>query len=282
MKKLPSNYIEMTGKKFGRLTIVSRDGTSKDGKAMWKCLCECGNYHTGNGKLIRNGTIRSCGCLIHERSSKFIDLSGRRFGRLLVLKYHDNNTPQKRVSRFLCVCDCGVQRILPGVQLTCGQTRSCGCLNVDRIRERSTTHGATIKSGRTKEYRAWKSMKDRCYLKSSKSYHCYGGRGISVCERWRYSFKNFLSDIGLAPSAIHQVERRGNNGMYEPDNVYWAVPKIQARNRRTNVLATHEGVTLCALDWAIKIGVPSYTVLRRLHAKWTIHQIIQHYVPNSR
>jgi len=138
-------------------------------------------------------------------------------------------------------------------------------------------HGATSGRKRTKEYRAWKSIKDRCYLKTSKSYPRYGGRGISMCKEWRTSFLEFLNHIGLSPSPKLQVERKNNSGNYEPGNVVWATVRQQSRNRRTNVFSEFMGRTQCAKDWAHEIGVPYYTVIRKINAGWSVGRIIAKY-----
>lgn len=274
MRKSPTNLVEMVGKTFGRLTVLSRDGVSKEGKAMWRCRCDCGTVSTHNGKLIRDGTTNSCGCLVHERSSKFVDLVGKRFGILTVLKYVDNNTSNRRVSRFLVRCDCGVEKIV--IATVIKKSKSCGCLTNELIRKEHMTHGDTI-GGRTKEYRAWKSIKDRCYLKTSKNYKNWGGRGITMCKKWRASYEPFLEYMGRAPSKLHQVERPKNMGNYGPGNAIWALPKVQSRNRRTNVYATHKGEKLCALDWSIKLKMKYWTVIRRIKAGWSIARIKRHY-----
>lgn len=116
---------------------------------------------------------------------------------------------------------------------------------------------------RTKEYVAWGHMIARCANPNYKNYHRYGGRGISVCESW-LSFENFLSDVGLAPSELHSLDRYpNNNGNYEPGNVRWATPTQQARNMRSNVMIEWKGETLCASEWAERFGVRISTIQYR-------------------
>lgn len=93
-------------------------------------------------------------------------------------------------------------------------------------------HGAALRSGRTKEYKVWTGMKRRCYNKKSKDYGYYGGRGITVCSSWKISFKYFLEDMGLAPSAKHSLDRIDVNGNYEPRNCRWVTQNVQVQNSR--------------------------------------------------
>lgn len=137
----------------------------------------------------------------------------------------------------------------------------------------NATHGEAIGDKRTKEYRAWRSIKQKCLLPTNKSFRIYGARGISVCQIWVNSFEAFLADMGRAPTAAHSIERKDNFGNYTRENCYWATPKIQARNRRTNIVASHEGRTQCCLDWSKELNIPPWTMGRRLKSGMTIAQI---------
>lgn len=118
----------------------------------------------------------------------------------------------------------------------------------------------------TKEYRAWVEMKRRCYNKRRKNYKLYGGRGISVCDRWRYSFRAFLSDVGYAPSLQYTLDRINTDGNYEPGNVRWATIREQANNVRHNSTATVFGTTKSASDWARDTGKHPATIRYRLRS----------------
>jgi hypothetical protein len=146
-----------------------------------------------------------------------------RYGNLNVLK----SSPQK--GYLLCVCDCGVKVLRQRYYLTRalkeGRLISCGC----RIGEWATKHGLF----KSKEYRAWLNMKDRCSNPNNIRWDYYGGRGIKVCKRWRQSFEAFFADVGPAPSPAHSLDRYPDmNGNYEPNNVRWATASQQAHNRR--------------------------------------------------
>lgn len=155
---------------------------------------------------------------------KVIDLTGQRFGRLTVFKFYEINND--RCATWECSCDCGAKVIVNGTHLRNGNTRSCGCLQSDISASRLLVHG--MKG--TREYNSWRSMMKRCNNPNDKAYNHYGGRGISVCERWR-KFENFYADMGGRPDG-YSLDRINNNGNYEPSNCQWSTQKEQANNRR--------------------------------------------------
>lgn len=155
---------------------------------------------------------------------------GKRYNRLLVTsgptkKLH----PSGDLSLYWkCVCDCGVEKKISGKALASGLTKSCGCLNSERSRERHLVHGMAG----TSEYRTWQHMLYRCHNNKAKEYQNYGGRGISVCGQWRRSFEAFFDHVGLKPRPDLSIDRIDNDGDYEPGNVRWATSKQQNENRR--------------------------------------------------
>ncbi len=187
-----------------------------------------------------------------------INLVGKKFTHLLVQKRGENKGKEPC---WLCLCDCGSITTVRGSGLRSGSTKSCGCLARNVTKNRSITHG---KFG-TAEWRAWAAMKSRCYLQTNKSYSSYGGRGISVCEEWLDSFEAFFADMGVRPSAHHQLDRINNNGNYERSNCRWATRKVNINNRRVTV--RYNGLTLREL--AEKSG-ENYATLktRARRAKW--------------
>lgn len=192
-----------------------------------------------------------------------IDLMGQKFGRLTAI----SKAPKlkSRNNRWNCVCECGNTTTASCADLRSGHTNSCGCYMMDRIKESNTTHGQALK---TPEYGSWGSMLVRCYNKKNKSFHNYGGRGISVCDRWRYSFENFFEDMGERPSKKHSLDRfPDKNGNYEPINCRWATPKQQADNRRGNVWLEHEGKRIVQEDWARELGVYTGSLIRMIKIK---------------
>lgn len=195
------------------------------------------------------------------------DLHGKRFGRLLVLEYRRS----ERRWEWLCRCDCGGTKLILSCNLRNGSSRSCGCLQREDLSKRQTTHGKTL----TKEYRAWRGMLGRCFVKTNKDYPRYGGRGIRVCQKWRHSFEMFLQDVGKAPTPNHSIDRYpDNNGDYRPGNVRWATVSQQARNRRTNTRITFNGRTMNIGEWERHLGFPRLLLTNRLRGGWSIEKAL--------
>ena len=186
---------------------------------------------------------------------KRFDLVGNRYGRLIVVSRQGSSNG---VVRWLCLCDCGVQKEIGGPRLYQGNVRSCGCLLRDVLTERNHKHGQTG----TRTHRIWLGMMARCYNPNRPAYPDYGGRGILVCDRW-HDFTTFLADMGVAPAGM-TIERIDNDQSYVPENCKWDTQKMQARNRRSNHLVTFNGETRCIAEWAELTGIPVHTLKRRI------------------
>jgi hypothetical protein len=124
------------------------------------------------------------------------------------------------------------------------------------------------------EYRCWLRMLDRCDRPTEPTYKWYGGRGITVCQRWRDNFGDFLADMGRKPTKRHSLDRIDSNGHYEPGNCRWATWNEQGRNRRNNRRIMFQGREMTLVEAAELAGVPYKTVKSRLQHKWTVDEAL--------
>lgn len=197
------------------------------------------------------------------------DFVGQSFGRLVVINYQGKSTYDDHL--WLCRCICGNTRAVSMQSLKRGYSSSCGCLKKELISKRSKKHSMT----KTKIYKCWQNMKNRCLDPSNIGYKDYGGRGITICDRWLLSFENFYADMGLPPNADYSIERVDNDGPYTQDNCVWAPRLRQNRNSRHNRLVTINGITKCISEWAEETGIPANVVYARLHrGGWTEEEAI--------
>lgn len=197
----------------------------------------------------------------------FIDLTGQRFGCLTVLGYKG---PHGKHSYWYCRCDCGAITSPASNSLRTGHTQSCGCQVAKAGPESSRyVHGGTG----TPEYYTWRNMITRCYWVNAECFRNYGGRGITVCERWRTSFANFKADMGERPTPQHTLERIDNDGHYCPENCKWATKSEQALNRRpkyTSRLLTIGNITRTIGEWARLYGLNAGTLRGRIDRGWNL------------
>jgi hypothetical protein len=202
------------------------------------------------------------------------DLTGQRFGRWLVLEIAGRSIDRGAV--WSCVCDCGARRDVAAKAMVAGDSQSCGCLAKERrlegTRRAKTTHGHTA-GATSRTYRIWTNMVSRCTNPNFDSFKWYGGRGISVCDRWR-KFQNFLDDMGVAPDG-KSIDRRETNGNYEPSNCRWATQTEQTNNTRRNRILTWNGRTYTQAQLAREVGVDQKLISERLKRGWTLERAVQ-------
>lgn len=203
------------------------------------------------------------------RGMSVVDRTGERYGRLTVLSRAENKIEPSGAVRaqWKCKCDCGNERIVSGQTLSKGTTKSCGCLVKD-VRKESATHGRSYDG----IYHVWNMMKQRCTNPSYTSWGSYGGRGITVCDRW-LKFENFLEDMGERPHGM-TLERKDNERGYEPGNVVWASRLDQANNRRTNVYLELKGSVMTIAEWGRKTGFGKSVIANRIADGWSVERAL--------
>jgi len=196
------------------------------------------------------------------KRSRLVDLSNRVFGRLVVVSRADNDTQGK--SQWLCRCTCGATKIVRSYSLRKGITTSCGCFMLEQNGiNRPRRRGLVFKDSNHPCYNSWMAMIRRCTEPKYHAYNRYGGRGISVCDRWLDSFSLFCLDMGDKPSPSHSIDRIDNNGDYTPTNCRWATPSEQRRNQRRSICLVYEGAKYSLEDLAQRLNVNRGTLYSR-------------------
>lgn len=196
-------------------------------------------------------------------------LIGRIFGRLTVIGDAGSTDDKIHQSLWRCLCECGNVCIVRGASLVQKNTQSCGCLSIYLSRLRNLKHGMT----KTRTYKVWCDMRERCRNASRDDWKNYGGRGIQVCTQWNESFEAFFADMGECLPGT-QLDRIDNEGNYEPGNCRWATREVQANNRRTNRLLTVAGRTQTLTEWGHEIGVAPDTIAMRIKRGWDIERAV--------
>lgn len=200
------------------------------------------------------------------------DVIGRAYGRLTVLAEAERQSGHRQMQ---CRCECGETSIVHLSHLKRSRVRSCGCLSRDVVIQRNTTHGGK----HTADYNRWLQMKGRCLNPRDAAWKHYGGRGITVSDAWRTDFAAFLRDMGPCPPG-HSLDRIDNDGpytgpceAYPHGNCRYVTRPVQGRNTRATRWITYNGVTLCLLDWATKIGIAKATLNYRLK-HWSLDRAL--------
>ena len=213
LPKFDHRILDLRGKRFERLVVVSFAGRGKRNGIIWNCECDCGNTCLASSTILRNSVTRN-------------------------------------------------------------KKRSCGCLAIDVTRERSVTHGMR----KSPAYSSWRSMKDRCLRESNPYYVRYGGRGITICDRWLNSFECFVADMGDRPGLEYSIDRIENEGNYEPGNCRWATRKEQSNNRRKatpRLLIEFNGESRTVDEWAKYLGVKPGTIHHRRWLGLSIENVLK-------
>lgn len=203
---------DMVGKKFGSWTVLKFEDVKKNSR-HYKCKCKCGKTHIIRGDILRSGKSTQCNaCRYGKIKEKRTSMIGQKFGKRTVLS-------EARPGYLKCQCICGDISFIDASNLRRGKQRQCK-------KCRAFIHGMNG----TPTYNTWKCMVARCTNPKQTNYKDYGGRGIKICAAWR-KFENFFSDMGIRPDGT-QIDRKNNNGNYEPSNCRWVTPKENSNNRR--------------------------------------------------
>jgi hypothetical protein len=205
-----------------------------------------------------------------------IDRTGERFGILTAVEpTHKELSSGRMMPAWRLRCDCGNEVVAMTVNLTKGKHQSCGCARRELSMKSRGFKGHTS----WPEYRVYRQMLDRCYLESAENYVFYGGRGISVCDRWRFGedgkrgFECFIADMGRRPDGL-TLDRVGTNGNYEPGNCRWATWEAQRLNMRSNRYLTVGDETKTIGEWAAAAGVSNNVISDRLARGWPVEKAI--------
>lgn len=185
-----------------------------------------------------------------------VDLTGQRFGRLLALVRH-REPGRGSVTTYECSCECENFTTVQHGNLRVAI--SCGCHRHAVLTTVNITHGLS----HTRTWNSWRAMRERCLVETSKDYKRYGARGISVCDRWACSFENFFADMGERPPET-TIERKDNDGNYEPSNCMWGTPIQQGNNKRNNTFIDFGGKHMTLAQWARELKVSPECLLFRL------------------
>lgn len=227
--------------------------------------CECGTRKPIKIGHVRFGATTSCGCGNRKHHVKV----GDRFGRLEVVS--ENLIWEFGRRKVSCRCDCGTIKLIGVPELATGVTNSCGCLVVDVSKALTLKHGLEQHPA----YKTWTGIRERCTNPTSKAYPRYGGRGISICPEWAEDCKAFC-DWADANGQAHglEIDRKDNDGNYEPSNCHFITRKANTRNRRSNVKVTAFGETKLLVEWSEdRRCVVSYEAFRERIKKGILPEI---------
>jgi hypothetical protein len=262
-------FKDFTGEKIGRLTVIRRTENDKKNNSLWICVCECGKETVVRGIRLKNKETLSCGCV------RRADLTNQRFGILQVIKFHHSD--DKGVTFWECSCDCGNNKVIRSGDLKRGSIKSCGCYGIQTRADSIRKHGMTG----TPIYAVWRGTKQRCDDKNHEGYANYGGRGIKYCDNWK-AFEGFYNDMGEAYQTGLTIDRKNNDGNYEPENCRWITQKMQCNNKRDNRNIEFDGIVDTLTNHCEKHGIPFHTAKSRLNSGWSVERTFKTPVRHSK
>lgn len=204
------------------------------------------------------------------------DLTGRKFGRWTVTRFDKRIKDGSRFRYFWhCKCTCGQERDVRIDALFGGESTSCGCFTREQV-SKSTSKGMTTHGGSRKgEYRIWAAIKGRCGNPKNPAFMYYGGRGITVCQRWKKSFQAFFEDMGPRPSVDHSIERVNNAEGYSKNNCVWANRFRQMNNTRKNRYLEFNRYRMTMAQWSRFSGIDYQNLVNRINKLgWSIEDAL--------
>ena len=210
---------------------------------------------------------------------QFIDLTGRKVGKLTVIRRVEDHVQKSGAPKamWLCRCGCGNECIVYGQALRAGKKQDCGCGSFEKRSTLSKLQATTHDGSKTRLYRIWRNMRERCSCEYSKIYKHYGGRGIKVDPVWNdfAVFREWAFSHGYDPEAQRgecTLDRIDVNGNYEPNNCRFVSMAVQSRNKRNNWMIEYHGKTQCLSDWARELGIRRLTLRDRLVRGWSVEK----------
>lgn len=254
------------GQRFGRLVAKNYVG---DGK--WECLCDCGQTKIVKSNHLVHNYVKSCGCLKKVREEKIINIVGKRFGRLKVIELVGR---KHKEALWKCQCDCGNIVNVSSYSLRNGITQSCGCKKIDELVQRVVTHHKT----KTRLYQVYEGIKARCFNPNTIRYSNYGGRGITICDKWKNDFQAFY-DWAMANGYDETAERGectidriDNNGDYCPENCRWVTMQTQSVNKRNSKKIPYNGQEHTITEWSKILKIKQPVLSYRLAHGWSVEK----------
>lgn len=263
--------VDILGERFGYLVVIGRsDHKGKNGRAFWRCRCDCGKEIIASGSVLRKGLKTNCGCKdnkVRNEKGQFVkgqnvkDLTGKRFGKLTVLKF---DKIKNRAAYWIVRCDCGTIKSVKGESLKV--IKSCGCIkkeqdiiNLNITNNHELTHHPA--------YHIWNNMISRCDNPADHAYADYGGRGITVCDEWHdiRKFCEWADKNGFKGGQNLSIERINVNGNYCPENCRWIPRNEQSKNQRRTIRMTIGEEEKPLWEWAENYGVDYQIVRQRYH-----------------
>lgn len=195
-----------------------------------------------------------------------VSLIGNRYGRLVVKSEAESRgSGVRKKAYWLCVCDCGKEKIISANSLRAGYTKSCGCIKKESGKNPNYRHGGKG----TRLYSIWKDMRKRCNNPNSTVFEYYGGKGIRVCKEWDQfeNFRNWALENGYSDELT--IDREEADKDYSPSNCRWVTFQVQYENKRNNRYITVEGQTMTVTEASKKYDIRLETLIRRLNSGWS-------------